>query len=310
MTGLAWVTLASIPVALAVCRLFREPPGRVHPVVVMGRYLSLTGKRLLPLPPTKAFTAGAVAWLLGAGLVTSLAWLLQRWVLQLHALPAALRLGLLLKPMLAWRALFDEVVAVETELAKSLAAGRSQGARLVSREVAALGAVQVREAAVSTLAVPLNDSVVAQLVWFALFGLPGAALYRFANTAGAMWGYRGQWEQAEKWAACADDLMSLLPAQFTAALLFTAARHSPKWTVLNADVRRTPSSNGGWPMGAMAQLLDVALSKPCVYSLHAGGRAAEPADTDRALVWAGRSVWLAAALACGGVALLRGWPWP
>ena len=306
---MTWVALAAIPVALSVDRLFGEPPVHVHPVVMMGRYLSLAGEGLLTLPPVKAFAAGALAWLLGAGLVTSLAWLAQRWVLQLPAVPAALLLGLLLKPMLAWRVLFDEVVAVETALAQSLAAGRSQVARLVSRDAAPLDAVQVREAAISTLAENLNDSVVAPLLWFALFGLPGAALYRFANTADAMWGYRGQWEWAGKWAARTDDVLSCLPARLTAALLFAAAWRKPQWTALKADVRCTPSPNGGWPMGAMAQLLGVVLSKQGVYALHACGRTAEPADTKRALAWAGRGVWAAGAMACGGIALVGGWLW-
>ncbi|MFX6477158.1 cobalamin biosynthesis protein, partial [Acinetobacter baumannii] len=87
--------------------------------------------------------------------------------------------------------LHDEVQAVEVALGQSLPAGRAQLARLVSRDVSALTAVQVRESAIESLAENLNDSVVAPLFWFALLGLPGAALYRLANTADAMWGYPG-----------------------------------------------------------------------------------------------------------------------
>ena len=43
----------------------------------------------------------------------------------------------------------------------------------------------------ATLAENLSDSVVAPLFWFLVAGLPGAALYRLANTADAMWGYPG-----------------------------------------------------------------------------------------------------------------------
>ena len=85
----------------------------------------------------------------------------------------------------------DEVAAVEAALAESLDAGRARLARLVSRDVAALERREVRESAIESLAENLNDSVVAPLFWFVLLGLPGAALYRFANTADAMWGYRG-----------------------------------------------------------------------------------------------------------------------
>ena len=37
------------------------------------------------------------------------------------------------------------------------------------------------------------------------------------------------------------------------------------------EARVTISPNGGWPMGAMALLLNIRLSKPGVYVLHAKG---------------------------------------
>ena len=136
--------------------------------------------------------------------------------------------------------------------------------------------------------------MVAPLFWFAVAGLPGAALYRFANTADAMWGYRGErngrdWTWAGKWAARADDVLSWLPARITAVLLglLGALR---AWHALPAQARRTPSPNSGWPMAAMALALDVRLCKPGTYTLHGDGRLAQPADTARALRLAGRVV--------------------
>jgi adenosylcobinamide-phosphate synthase len=209
-------------------------------------------------------------------------------------------LGLLLKPLLAWRMLRDEVRAVERALGESLAAGRARLAWLVSRDVAALDAGQVRESAIETLAENLNDSVVAPLFWFAVGGLPAAALYRFANTADAMWGYPGvrqgrEWQWAGKWAARADDALSWLPARLT-ALLLALARVRPL-RGLWAQAGNTPSPNSGWPMAAMALALDVQLGKPGVYTLHPGGGRARAADTARALQLAARVVGLVAALA-------------
>ena len=140
------------------------------------------------------------------------AWLGQAWAGHEGAAPQvsdvvlavglrAVLLGGLLKPLMSWRMLRDEVAAVEHALAQSLQAGQQRLARLVSRDVTQLDAPQVRESAIETLAENLNDSVVAPLFWFVLLGLPGAALYRFANTADAMWGYRGRYEWVGKWAA-------------------------------------------------------------------------------------------------------------
>ncbi|WP_157271415.1 adenosylcobinamide-phosphate synthase CbiB [Azohydromonas aeria] len=281
--------------ALALDRAFGEPPPWLHPVVGMGRCLGAIGPRLLRLAPRAAFIGGALAWLAGAHAVVLLAWALQgALVLSLPWWAAALALGLLLKPLLAWRMLRDEVAAVEAALGRSLDAGRQQLQRLVSRDTARLSPHEVREAAVETLAENLNDSVVAPLFWFAVAGLPGAALYRFANTADAMWGYRGPWEWAGKWAARADDLLSWLPARLTALLLALAAGRLPAG--LAREARRTPSPNGGWPMGAMALLLGVRLTKPGAYALNAPARVPEGADLRRALAWCGRAALLAAVL--------------
>jgi adenosylcobinamide-phosphate synthase len=142
----------------------------------------------------------------------------------------------------------------------------------VSRDTTQLSADEVRESALESLAENLSDSVVAPLFWFAVLGLPGAAVYRFANTADAMWGYRSEWEWAGKFAAWADDFLNLIPARLTAVALL--AMRPGRWPTLAQEARRTPSPNSGWPMAAMAVLLGVRLGKPGVYTLNPQG--AEP----------------------------------
>jgi adenosylcobinamide-phosphate synthase len=186
--------------------------------------------------------------------------------------------GVLLKPLLAWRMLRTEVLAVETALSESLESGRTRVAYLASRDTRAFTEAQVRETAMESLAENLNDSVIAPLFWFAVAGLGGATLYRFANTADAMWGYRGRWEWAGKWAARADDVLSWVPARLTAFALLPPRR----WLELRQEARRTASPNGGWPMGAMALRLGVQLGKPGVYSLNPHGRLTTAADSARA----------------------------
>lgn len=289
----------AVLVALALDRALGEPPARWHPVVGMGRYLGFMGSRVAPdsgAEPraARAFVGGALAWCLGAVLVVVLAIVLVEGITGWVWWAQALVLGVLLKPMLAWRMLRDEVRAVELALMESLPAGRARLAWLVSRDVSALDAPQVRESAIESLAENLNDSVVAPLFWFAIAGLPGAALYRFSNTADAMWGYRGErngrdWTWAGKWAARADDVLSWVPARVSAVLLGVLGAASG-WHTLAAQARRTPSPNSGWPMAAMALALDVRLGKPGVYELHGAGRSPQAADTAQALRLAGRVV--------------------
>jgi adenosylcobinamide-phosphate synthase len=103
------------------------------------------------------------------------------------------------------------------------------------------------------------------------------------------------WEWAGKFAARADDLLSWIPARITALLLALAALRWPHG--LAHEARRTPSPNSGWPMAAMALLLNVRLGKPDFYVLHREGRQVKPDDVRRALRLGGRAVALAGALA-------------
>lgn len=342
----ALIFAAAILLAFGIDHYLGEPAARWHPVVWMGRYLGWAGRRVVPLanaepqaqfgarppvtttnPDYKAFGLGTLAWSVGVAIVCIASWALQKGLLALPdalgSIPggvlAVLLLGLALKPMLAWAMLRREVLAVEIALSPehggSLAAGRERLSWLVSRDVTHLTETQVRESAIESLAENLNDSVVAPIFWFVLLGLPGAALYRFANTADAMWGYHGvyqgrNWEWAGKWAARADDVLSWLPARLTALLLALLCRPQTNSSVrpeslaadqdgpvaasfmarLRLEARRTPSPNSGWPMAAMALALGVCLHKPGIYVLNAAGRAPQPHDTQRALVYASKVV--------------------
>ena len=304
------VPALAVLVALAADRWLGEPPVRWHPVVWMGHFLGWAGRHVQAhtqqdpsaAQDLKAFWLGALAWIGGSALVLIVAFVLQTVVMWLCGAGgwalAALLLGLLLKPMLAWALLKSEVLAVEHALSNpdngSLEAGRERLRWLVSRDVTALSETQVRESAIETLAENLNDSVIAPLFWFALFGLPGAALFRFANTADAMWGYPGvyqgrNWAWAGKWAARADDVLAWVSARLT-ALLLVLVSGAVQMKQLRADAARPPSPNSGWPMAAMALALGVRLGKPGGYVLNGDAPAPQAPDTARAICLASNVV--------------------
>lgn len=315
----AWAIVVALLFAFWLDRAFGEPSGRWHPVVWMGKYLGWIGGRIAPRERRAeadwlAFSSGALAWYGGAMLAGLAAYLLQSSLLRLNQALAGLLLGMLLKPMFSWRMLRTEALAVETELQRSLDAGRLQLGRLVSREVMRLTPEEVRESAIESLAENLNDSVVAPVFWFLVAGLPGAVVYRFANTADAMWGYRSMraglyWEWAGKWAARADDVLSWLPARITALLLAACARGLPLGQ-LKREAGRAASPNSGWPMAAMALALGVRLRKPGVYVLHEAGAGAQSNDIQRAVQLATRSIVLLVVLAVAtAFAVAQGWAW-
>jgi adenosylcobinamide-phosphate synthase len=292
----------SIVLALLVDRWWGEPPARLHPVVWMGNYLKYAGKGLPDRGPKMALFLGSAYWLAGAALVAAAygyaGVLLARLPLWLDVSLTAL----LLKPLFALRMLLGEVAAVEQALTQGIDSGRARLALIVSRDTTQLDSSEVRESALESLAENLSDSVIAPLFWFAIFGLPGAAVYRFANTADAMWGYRGRWEWAGKFAARADDLLNLLPARITALGLALAGPN--RLTLLRRlpqEAARTTSPNSGWPMGALALSLNVRLRKPRVYALNANGSVPSAQDTATGLRRAETVAWILAILLAIGV---------
>ena len=320
LSEVTWLTVApgsvfgaALLIALLVDHYLGEPAARWHPVVWMGNYLNAVAPRVLPAPSlplitrdVKSFSLGTYYWWMGAAIILIVSVFLQWALLQLPWALAALLVGLALKPLLAWAMLRREVQAVENALAESLEAGRERLSWLVSRDTSLLSESEVRESAIESLAENLNDSVVAPIFWFVLFGLPGAAIYRFANTADAMWGYHGlrngvNWEWAGKWAARADDVLSWLPARITALLMVLVAG-GLNLKALMVEARKTPSPNSGWPMAAMALALGVRLQKPGVYVLNAFGRPPQTKDTVSAQKKASKVV--VAACLCSLLAIL------
>lgn len=267
------MTVPLIAVALDVA--LGEPPARFHPVVAMGRYLTWARAR---------FAGGGVAvggGVLAAGAaVTAACAALLAWLASpLAAAWEAFALALLLMPLLSLRALLGAAEEVRRELSAGTLAGARQALarHLVSRDTGDLGPAAVAGATISSLAENLTDSVVAPLFYFALLGLPGAAVYRFCNTADAVLGYRtAELERLGRTAARVDDLLNLLPARLAALLLIAVASLAARSAAGGAraawrDAGATPSPNGGWTMAGMAGALGVRLEKRGTYVLNDGG---------------------------------------
>jgi adenosylcobinamide-phosphate synthase len=268
-----------------------------HPVTWFGALISTLDKRLNletdSFALRRAKGAAALAALLATALVAGmLAESLAR------ALPfGALALALLGSSLIAQRSLHDHVAAVARGLSVSLEDGRREVARIVGRDVTQLDEAGVARAAIESLAENFSDGVVAPALFLAAFGLPGALLYKAANTADSMIGHKSERHLAFGWAAARfDDLLNLVPARLAAGLIVAAAwaagaeaREAVETTL--RDASRHASPNAGWPEAAMAGALRLALGGPRAYrgrrvdgaTLGGGTREATAEDIGRAL---------------------------
>ncbi|CUH68644.1 cobalamin biosynthesis protein [Thalassovita autumnalis] len=173
---------------------------------------------------------------------------------------------LVLAALLAQRSLVDHVRDVANALRLSEGDGRMMVARIVGRDTSAMDGPAISRAAIESAAENFSDGVIAPIFWFALLGLPGLLLYKITNTADSMIGYRTERHRDYGWAAARfDDLLNLIPARLTAALIAATHQVFHGWPLLVRDARQHRSPNAGWPEAAMARALNVALSGPRSY---------------------------------------------
>jgi adenosylcobinamide-phosphate synthase len=119
-------------------------------------------------------------------------------------------LALVSSSLIAQRSLYAHVAAVARALPRGLREGRREVAKIVGRDVNMLDEAGVARAAIESLAENFSDGVVAPVFFLALFGLPGALLYKAVNTADSMIGHKSDRHLAFGWASArCDDLLNL-----------------------------------------------------------------------------------------------------
>ena len=251
-----------IGVALVLDSLLGEPQwlwSRVpHPVRIMGAGITKLDHRLNLGEYKRGKGVLALAALLVAaiGVGQGLAWLPDGGLIEIVG--AAILIG--------HRSLVQHVAAVGTALKLGLPEGREAVSMIVGRDVAALDESAVSRAAIESAAENFSDGVVAPVFWFVVAGLPGIMAYKLVNTADSMIGYRNEKYHEFGWAAARlDDVMNYIPARLSAGLIALAAGSTEALNVVRADAGQHRSPNAGWPEGAMAGALGVALSGPRVY---------------------------------------------
>jgi adenosylcobinamide-phosphate synthase len=258
--------------------LFRVLP---HPVALVGGLTGWCDRRLNRerRGPRTRFVRGLVVTVFIVALAGVAGWLVSEvartyrygWIAEL-ALVALL---------LAQRSLFDHVRAVARALDRDgIAAARTAVSRVVGRDPETLDSHGVSRAAIESLAESFADGVVAPVCWYLVAGLPGLCAYKALNTMDSMIGYRTARHAAfGMTAARLDDVANYIPARIAGLLIVVASLFAPRGRPLSAlrvmarDGAKHRSPNAGWPEGAMAGALGVALAGPRSY---AGAKENEP----------------------------------
>ncbi|RBP05698.1 adenosylcobinamide-phosphate synthase [Roseiarcus fermentans] len=317
----------SLPLALAALTIealagYPAPFYRAlgHPVTWMGAWLAWLETRLnRPDRDFSARRAAGVAALLLYLVPVALVALALTAGLERFGVAGFVALAALAASLPAQRSLHTYVGAVADGLDSSLESGRRAVAMVVGRNPDALDEAGVARAAIESLAENFSDGVVAPILWTALTGLTGGALYKAVNTADSMIGHRDQRYAAFGWAAARlDDLVNLPASRLAALWIALAALLTPGASAREAaravfrDASRHRSPNAGWPEAAMAGALALKLAGPRVYGttlvddafMGAGRREASAADIRRALALYRRACLIEGVLLAGLVMIV------
>ncbi|MBI4308472.1 MAG: cobalamin biosynthesis protein [Chloroflexi bacterium] len=283
---------------------FGEPPRWAHPVVGLGKAISFLERRAPRGSALREFLYGlgvvVVTLAVAGGATYSIVWLVRSVSEAAYVVVGAL----LLKSAFAVRELATSAERVRAALAAGdLTGARSAVGAIVGRETDHLSPELVTSATVESVAENTTDSFLTPWLYFALFGIPGAIVYRAVNTLDSMVGHRGRYEWLGKAAAKLDTAANYVPARLAGLLIVVAsflAGHPPAagqgaWRILRRDHARTASPNAGWTMSAMAGALGVQLEKVGHYRLGDPARPLRPDDVRAAT----RTMYVVAALGLG-----------
>jgi adenosylcobinamide-phosphate synthase len=276
--------------------LFRLVP---HPVAAIGGLIAALERRLNRESRGRGAlrVRGALVVLAVVGLAAACGWLVLMvarhtrwgWLIEVFAIGV----------LIAQRSLYDHVFAVCRALESGgLSAGRAAVSRIVGRDPNSLDEYAVARAGIESLFENFSDGVVAPVFWYVLLGLPGLFAYKAVNTLDSMIAHRSpRYIDFGAFAARLDTAANFVPARLAALIVAVAALVVPQgspaaaFKIMLRDARKHRSVNAGWPEGAAAGALGLALAGPRRYGADlvndpwiGDGRArATPSDMRRAL---------------------------
>ncbi len=247
--------------AIAIDLIFGEPPIYIHPVVYTGKI----SEKLIK--PYKGYAYGVLIWFISVIPIEIVFSILPFYIPIL--LVKLIILALFLKTTFSIRMLYKIVNDSKINLSRNLVQ------QIVRRDLSKADEGHIASAAIESLFESLVDGIISPLLWFLIFGLPGAMLQRLANTMDSMVGYKTKELYKEGYfSAKVDTIMNYIPARLTGLLMIIAG------TLLGIKKERNPfkflkntqieSINARYPICIASALLGVRLEKKGYYSVGEG----------------------------------------
>ena len=268
--------------ALGIDFVFGDPKNKYHPTAWIGTLIA----KLTPLAKNQnmyveklggifvvAITVGVVVTLLSI-LDTGISLLTTDWV---TIVVSGVVVVILLKTTIAIRGMEKHVKAVLESLDQNnLDMARTNLSMIVKRNTKNLDKNHVISGVLESISENTVDGITGPLFYFALFGLPGAFVYRVINTVDSMIGYKTDIFKNVGWfGATCDTILNYIPSRLTGlVMIISAAILQNNWKesykIMIRDGKKTESPNAGYPMAALAGALETKFEKINHYKLGNG----------------------------------------
>jgi len=275
-------SIVIVAFALGIDFVFGDPKNRYHPTAWIGTLIA----KLTPLAKNQntyveklggifvvAITIGVVVTLLSI-LDTGISLLTTDWVTIVVSVVVGV---ILLKTTIAIHGMEKHAKAVLESLDQdNLDMARTNLSMIVKRNTKNLDKNHVISGVLESISENTVDGITGPLFYYAIFGLPGAFVYRVINTADSMIGYKTDIFKNVGWfGATCDTILNYIPSRLTGlVMIISAAILQNNWKesykIMIRDGKKTESSNAGYPMAALAGALETKFEKINHYKLGNG----------------------------------------
>jgi len=275
-------SIVIVAFALGMDFAFGDPKNRYHPTVWIGTLIA----KLTPLAKNQntyveklggifvvIITVGVVVTLLSI-LDIGISLLTTDWLTIVVSVVVGV---ILLKTTIAISGMEKHAKAVLESLDQdNLDMARTNLSMIVKRNTKNLDKNHVISGVLESISENTVDGITGPLFYYALFGLPGAFVYRVINTVDSMIGYKTDIFKNVGWfGATCDTILNYIPSRLTGLIMIISAailqnNWKESYKIMIRDGKKTESLNAGYTMAALAGALETKFEKVNHYKLGNG----------------------------------------
>ena len=268
--------------ALLLDFLIGDPKTKYHPTAWIGKLIAVLVPFSRNNSPKKELFGGILIVFAVVAIVSTLLVALDFGIslltIDIVSLVVSIVVGsILLKTTIAIRGMQKHALSVVDALEKDdLDSARNHLSMIVKRNTKHLDKNHISSAVLESVSENTVDGITGPLFYYAIFGLPGAFVYRAINTIDSMIGYKTSLFRNIGWfGANCDTILNYIPSRLTGLVMILSAlilgyNWKESFYIMKRDGRKLESPNAGFPIAALAGALGTKLEKINYYAVGDG----------------------------------------